>query len=63
MKSMVFLLGLGLLMLVGTVGCEEEHEHGYGYGGAYQGGYQGYGQGYGPGYYNGPLGNGNWHHD
>jgi len=27
MKSIILLIGLGLLTLVGTVGCEEEHEH------------------------------------
>ena len=46
MKSIIFLLGLGLLMLVGPVGCEEEHEHGH-YHGGYGGAYDGYNQGYG----------------
>lgn len=58
MKTIVSLLGLGLFLLVGTVGCEEEHEH-YrhgGYGGAYDGNYQGYGSGAYPG-------NPYWHHD
>ena len=47
MKSIIFLIGLGLLTLVGTVGCEEEHEHHHhgAYGGAYDGYYQGYGYG------------------
>ena len=45
MKSIILLVGLGLLMLVGAVGCEEEHEHHHhgGYGGAYDGYHQGYG--------------------
>ena len=52
MKSIILLLGLGLLMLVGTIGCEEEHEHFHrgGYGGAYDGHYQGYGHGGWPDY-------------
>ena len=47
MKSIILLVGLGLLMLVGAVGCEEEHEHFHhgGYGGAYDGNYEGYGHG------------------
>ena len=44
MKSIILLIGLGLLTLVGTVGCEEEHEHHHGpYGGAYDANYRGYG--------------------
>ena len=56
MKTIVSLLGLGLFLLVGTVGCEEEHEHYHhgGYGGAYDGTYHGYGSGTYPG---------TWHHD
>ena len=52
MKSIILLLGLGIFMLVGTVGCEEEHEHFHhgGYGGAYDGYYQGYGHGGWPDY-------------
>lgn len=50
---------LSLLGLMFTVGCEEEHEHHGGYGGAYEGSYPG---GYGHGYYN-PDHGGVWHHD
>ena len=46
MKSIILLIGLGLLTLVGAVGCEDEHEHHHGpYGGTYNGYYQGYGYG------------------
>jgi hypothetical protein len=56
-RSLVLLIGLGLL-LIGAVGCEEGHEHEHGgYGGAYDGSYQGYGQGNYQGY---PQGN--WEH-
>ncbi len=45
MKSIILLLGLSFL-LVGAVGCEEEHEHEHGgYGGAYDGYHQDYGHG------------------
>ncbi len=61
MKAIALLIGLGLLALVGTTGCEEEHEHHHGnYGGAYDGYYQGYGHGEYRGY---PDYNGNWRHD
>ena len=45
MKSISLLIGLGLFLLIGAVGCEEEHEHHHGgaYGGAYDGYYHGYG--------------------
>jgi hypothetical protein len=47
MKSIIFLIGVGLLTLVGTVGCDEGHEHGHrSYGGAYDGSYQDSGRGY-----------------
>jgi len=47
MKAILLLLGFGLFLLVGTVGCEEDHEHFHheGRGGAYEGNY--YGHGYG----------------
>lgn len=61
MKSIALLIGISLLTLLGTVGCEEEHEHHHGgYGGAYDGGYQGYGHGYGQGHYDSY---GYWHND
>ncbi len=52
MKTIILLIGLGLLTILGTVGCEEEeHEHHHGaYGGAYDGYYNGYGHG---GWYDG----------
>ena len=47
MKSIVYLIGLGLFLMVGAVGCEEVHEHEHeGHGGAYDGNYQGYGHDY-----------------
>ena len=49
MKSIILLIGLGLFLLVGAVGCEEEHghyHHGGPYGGAYDGNYHGYGYGH-----------------
>ncbi len=56
MKKIVFLIAMGLLTMLGAVGCDEEHEHHNPYGGTYNGYYQGYGQGY-DGY------NGYHHHD
>ena len=38
MKTIVFLIGLGLFLMIGAVGCEEVHEHHHG--GAYDGYYQ-----------------------
>ena len=48
MKAIVSLIGLGLFLLLGAVGCEEEHEHHHGgpYGGTYEGPYYN-GHGYG----------------
>ena len=48
MKTIVYLIGLGLFLMIGAVGCEEfhEHEHHDGYGGAHDGYYQGYGHDY-----------------
>jgi hypothetical protein len=45
MKSIILLIGFGLLLMAGAVGCEEEHEHfrHEGHGGAYDGNYHGYG--------------------
>ncbi len=52
MKAIVLLAGLGLFLLVGTVGCEDEHEHHGGYrGGSYEGPYHDSGYGAYPGYY------------
>ena len=63
MKAIILLVGLGLFLLVGTVGCEEEHEHHHdGHGGAYEGGYHGYGSGSGYGAYPYPGDNGYPHH-
>lgn len=54
MKAIVSLIGLGLFLLLGAVGCEDEHEHHHGgpYGGTYEGPYHGYG-----------YGTDGWHHD
>ncbi len=49
MKAIILLIGLGLLTLIGGMGCEEEHEHHHHEGGAYDG----YNQGYGHGEYRG----------
>jgi len=51
MKSIVYLICLGLFLMVGAVACEEfeEHEH-HEHGGAYDGNYQGYGHEYHPDY-------------
>lgn len=57
MKKIAFLVGVGLLTLIGSVGCEEEHEHRQPYGGTYNGYYEGYGHGYND--YNG----GGYRHD
>ena len=43
MKYLVFLVGL--MVLLGVTGCEEEHEHEHYRGGAYGGYYNGYGHG------------------
>lgn len=47
MKSIIYLIGLGVFLMLGAVGCEDfdEHEH-HGHGGAYDGSYQGYGHEY-----------------
>lgn len=47
MKTIVYLIGLGLFLMIGAVGCElDEHEHHEGHGGAYDGSYRGYGHDY-----------------
>ena len=65
MKATILLVGLGLFLLVVTVGCEEEHEHFHhdGRGGAYEGPYRGYGAGSGYGAYPHPGDDGYSRHD
>lgn len=47
MKSIIYLIGLGLFLMIGAVGCEDfdEHEH-HEHGGSYNGYYQGHGHEY-----------------
>ncbi|HEV2391187.1 MAG TPA: hypothetical protein VG146_02365 [Verrucomicrobiae bacterium] len=49
MKTIIFLMGLAVLLFT-AVGCEEEHEHHGYYGGG--GVYEGYNQSYGHGEWN-----------
>jgi hypothetical protein len=49
MKTIAYLICLGLFLLVGATGCEHEHHHDHGYGGSYDGSYRGYGHDHYPG--------------